>query len=145
MDWPIILWQLYGILLDFSFISSYCRSTESALSSACFQAGCPSRCTGLCLFFSPQNGKAAVQRHDLQLHKMLREISMPYLKTFCLAAKECWSVVWGCAYEMALICCTSPESAPCARQHLRTEPIYFTVITQEPSYSLFSIWGILFL
>lgn len=88
-----VLWTTPG----FSFISSYCRRTESALSSACLQAGCPTRCTGLCLVSSSPNGNAAVQRCDLQLRKMLREISMPYLKTFCLAAKESWSVVWGCA------------------------------------------------
>lgn len=51
-----VLWTTPG----FSFISSYCRRTESALSSACYQAGCPTRCTGLCLVSSSQNSKATL-------------------------------------------------------------------------------------
>lgn len=30
---------------------------------------------------------------------MLREISIPYLKNFCLTAKESWSVIWGRTYN----------------------------------------------
>lgn len=30
---------------------------------------------------------------------MMGEISIPYLKKFCLTAKESWSVIWGHAYN----------------------------------------------